>query len=178
MSLFDIVLDLAMPYRRIINIHNKDKKITRSAIKTIYEEFSGSQCILRPGAIVACDLALGAIDHTGIYIGRNRIVERNGCGRIRKVSIKDFLNSSTLRSGVTLYAACAKGKVIASPEIARRARDVVGTDTGYHLIGNNCHRLTAFLATGQRHEITTFSQLATVLDTKHPGLEWKSAIVR
>jgi len=155
-----------------------DRKVTRSATKTIVEEILGTQCVLRPGSIVACDLGLGLLDHTGIYIGRNRIVERNGCGTIKKVSIDDFINSSTLRTGVTLYAACANGKVIADSEIAKRARNAVGKDSGYHLIDNNCHRLTAYLATGSRHNITTFLALASLLDTKYPGLEWKSAIVR
>ena len=177
MSLFQILLNLVLP-PTVPRRPEPDKWKSRSAINTIYEELSGSQCILRPGAIVACDLALGAIDHTGIYVGRNRIVERNGCGRIRKVSIQEFVNASTLRSGVTLYAACVDGKIIASPEIAKRARNAVDTDPGYHLISNNCHRLTAFLATGKRHNIITFSQLASLLHTKHPGLEWKSAIVR
>ena len=155
-----------------------DKKVTRSATKTIVEEFFGTQCVLRPGSIVACDLALGALDHTGIYIGRNRIVERNGDGNIKKVSIDEFINSSTSRTGVTLYAACANGKVIASSEIANRARKAVGADPGYHIYSKNCHRLTAYLATGTRHDITFFSELASVLDKKYPGLEWKSAIVR
>lgn len=178
MKALDIILNLAFPHRALIRTYKKDKKTSRSAINTIYEEFSGTQCILRPGSIVACDLAMGTLDHTGIYIGRNRIVERNGCGRIRKVSIKEFTNSSTLRSGVTLYAACVKGKVIASPEIAKRAREAVETDYGYHLISNNCHKLTAYLATGRRHNITTFTTLASILDTKYPGLEWKSAIAK
>jgi hypothetical protein len=153
------------------------RRTERSAINTIFEEVFGSQCILLPGSIVACDL-YGGLDHTGIYIGRNFIVERNGDGKIKKVSIKDFINSSTQRTGVTLYAACTNGKIIASPEIAKRARDAVGTDHGYHWLNKNCHKLTAYLATGRRHDITTFSTLASILDTQHPGLEWKSAIVR
>lgn len=173
--LFDLVITSPFP-RRSYDIES-DRRTRRSAINTIAEEFFGSQCILHPGSIVACDLAIG-LDHTGIYIGRNRIVERHGDGKIRKVSVNEFINSSTLRSGVTLYAACVNGKVIASSEIAKRAREAVGTNSGYHLIGNNCHRLTAYLATGRRHDITTFSALATILDTKHPGLEWKSAIIR
>ncbi|WP_085725519.1 lecithin retinol acyltransferase family protein [Pseudomonas sp. R37(2017)] len=153
------------------------RRTERSAINTILEEVFDSQCILLPGSIVACDLGLGLLDHTGIYIGQNQIVERNGDGNIRKVSITTFINASTLRTGVTLYAACANGRLIASPEIAKRAREVVGTDAGYHLIDNNCHKLTAYLATGRRHDITTFSKLASILDTHHPGLEWKSAKV-
>lgn len=179
MSIFRILMDLVITSpgpRRSYEIES-DRKTRRSSISTIAEEIFGSQCILRPGSIVACDLAIG-LDHTGIYIGRNRIVERNGDGKIRKVSIKDFFNSSTLRSGVTLYAACVNGKIIASPETAKRAREAVGTDSGYHLIDNNCHKLTAYLSTGRRHDITTFSALASLLNKKHPGLEWKSAIIR
>jgi len=182
MSLFKILMGLTITSTVVRKpdqekIDAERRRTNRSAINTIFEEVFDAQCVLRPGSIVACDLALG-LDHTGIYIGRNRIVERHGDGEIRKVSINDFINSSTLRSGVTLYVACANGKIIASPEIAKRAREAVGTNFGYHLIDNNCHKLTAYLATGRRHEITTFSTLASLLDTKHPGLEWKSAIVR
>ncbi|MBV7575922.1 hypothetical protein KW846_24700 [Pseudomonas sp. PDM32] len=182
MSLLKILMDASIT-SPIVRRPDQDKidaakrRTRRSSINTIVEEIFGSQCTLRPGCIVACDLA-GGLDHTGIYIGRNRIIERNGDGSIKKVSIKEFINSSLHRTGVTLYVACANGKIIASPEIAKRARDAVGTDFGYHLIRNNCHKLTAYLATGRRHDITTFSALASILDTKHPGLEWKSAIVR
>ena len=43
-----------------------------------------------PGTPVFCDLAV-AVEHTGIYIGRNRIVHLEGDGNIRSVSPEEFV---------------------------------------------------------------------------------------
>jgi cell wall-associated NlpC family hydrolase len=148
-------------------------KNTRSGSRAFVDEVFNTQKLLVPGSIVACDLA-GNWDHSGIYVGRNRIVERNGDGAVKKVSIDEFMNSSAIRTGINLFIACSKGKPISSPEIARRARAIAGRESGYCLIRNNCHKLAAFCATGVRHDITTFDSLCSVLHKNFGPIEWRS----
>lgn len=149
------------------------KKNARSGSRAIVDEVLNIQKQLVPGSIVACDLA-GSWDHIGIYIGRNRIVERNGNGEIKKVSISEFMDSSVVRTGVSLFIACSNGKPISSPEISRRAKAIIGRESGYCLITNNCHKLAAFCATGVRHDITTFNSLSSVLQKSFGSVEWRS----
>ncbi|WP_460156310.1 lecithin retinol acyltransferase family protein [Pseudomonas sp. S2_H10] len=148
-------------------------KNTRSGSRAFVDEVFNTQKLLAPGSIVACDLA-GNWDHTGIYVGRNRIVERNGDGTVKKVSVSDFMDSSVIRTGISLFIACSKGKPISSPDIARRARAIAGHEPGYCLITNNCHKLTAFCATGVRHDITSFDSLCSVLHKRFGPIEWRS----
>jgi len=149
------------------------KKNTRSGTRAFVDEVLNTQKLLVPGSIVACDLG-GRWDHSGIYVGRNRIVERNGDGTVKKISINDFMDSSAIRTGISLFIACSKGKPISSPEIARRAKAIAGREPGYCLITNNCHKLAAFCATGVRHDITTFDSLCSVLHKSFGPIEWRS----
>ncbi|MCY1292642.1 hypothetical protein D9M69_464860 [compost metagenome] len=149
------------------------KKYNRSTFSAFFDQVLDREQSLVPGCIVACDLA-GALDHTGIYVGRNRIVERNGDGSIKKTSVHDFMNSSALRSGINLYVACAKGKIISSPAISRRAREMVDRRHGYDLIHENCHRFSVYCATGRWQRITTFSKLTDILESEFGEITWRS----
>ncbi|MEE1866239.1 MULTISPECIES: lecithin retinol acyltransferase family protein [Pseudomonas] len=149
------------------------KRTERSLAKTFICAGLGKEADLVPGCIVVCDLAGSFADHTGIYIGQNnRIVERNGDGKIKKVTPHAFMNSHGLRTGITLYAAYSNGKIISSPEISDRASAAVGNKSGYNLIFNNCHRFTAYCATGVEHSVTTFDSLTTILEEIFPNLRW------
>lgn len=150
-------------------------KYIRSLGSAFSDQIFNKEQKLVPGCIVACDLVGGFIDHTGIYIGRNRVIERNGDGSIKSVSIDAFMNSSGLRTGVNLYVACAHDKIISSPAISRRARAIVGLNRNYDLINENCHRLTAYCATGIWYEITKFATLADTLEHEFDDLTWRSA---
>ncbi|MNP65712.1 hypothetical protein D3C76_1613310 [compost metagenome] len=44
------------------------------------------------GSVVYCDLALGYMDHSGIYVGNGRIAHLAGTGRIELVSPKKFID--------------------------------------------------------------------------------------
>ena len=149
------------------------KRTERSLVKAIICAGLDKEADLVPGCIVVCDLAGSLADHTGIYIGENnRIVERNGDGKIKKVTPYDFMNSHGLRTGVNLYAAYSDGKIISNPEISNRASAAVGDKSKYNLIFNNCHRFTAYCATGVQHDVTTFDTLTKILEKKFPSLRW------
>lgn len=149
------------------------KRTERSLLKAIIYAGLDKEADLVPGCIVVCDLAGSIADHTGIYIGENnRIIERNGDGKIKKVTPYDFMNSHGLRTGVTLYAAYSNDKIISDPDISNRAIAAVGDKSKYNLIFNNCHRFTAYCATGAEHSATTFDTLTKVLENKFPNLHW------
>lgn len=173
-SFFSTLIEVIIPNRSPKRITLPPKYI-RSLGSAFSDQISNKEQKLVPGCIVACDLAGGLIEHTGIYVGRNRVIERNGDGSIKSVSIDDFMNSSGLRTGVNLYVACAHDKIISSPAISRRARAIVGLNRNYDLINENCHRFTAYCATGVWYEITQFTTLADTLEHEFDDLTWRSA---
>jgi len=130
---------------------------------------------LVPGCIVVCDLAASWADHSGIYVGRNRIIELNGDGNFRKVSPQEFVSDGTFRTGKTIYVACRNGKPITARGITSRARQALGTRVNYCVRSNNCHRFTAHCVTGWRPELTTFVQLEELLTEQFGEIHWEEA---
>ena len=110
------------------------------------------------GSVVKTRLVGGFFDHTGIYIGKDKIVELSGNGDIRIVSHKKFIdgdNGSLARVGVYMYVACAQDEngncyALAAPDIARRARNSVGETRDYNLVFENCHMFTEYCINGKR----------------------------
>ncbi|MEI1744992.1 lecithin retinol acyltransferase family protein [Acinetobacter baumannii] len=101
------------------------------------------------GSVVYCGLLCNAFDHSGIYVGRNRIVHLDGSGRIEKVSPQEFLNRlDGLNLGVSIYVSCKDGKPVGSKLAAKRAREKVGTRINYSFHSNNCHMFTSGCLTG------------------------------
>lgn len=115
------------------------------------------------GSIVKVALVGGA-DHTGIYIGNNKIVELanvNGVATVRIVSAEKFIEGDDLigRIGLCIYVACKQDRngnciAIGSRDIARRARAAVGQTSEYHLIFNNCHMFTEYCITGKKDHLS------------------------
>ncbi|WP_333798238.1 lecithin retinol acyltransferase family protein [Rheinheimera sp.] len=100
-------------------------------------------------------------EHSGIYIGEGQIVELQGTGLVRSVSITRFFDN---RSGNHLLAACNKaGEVLISPECAQRAVSQIFTYQRYDLLTNNCHRFTQACVSGRSLPITSFFDLNTEL---------------
>lgn len=130
---------------------------------------------LVPGSIVVCDLASGFADHSGIYVGRNRIIELNGDGYFRKVSPQEFVSDGTLRTGKTIYVACRDGNPITARGITSRARQALGTRVNYCEISNNCHKFTAHCVTGWRPAPTTFAELEELLTEQFGEIHWEEA---
>lgn len=132
---------------------------------------------LVPGCIVVCNLAVGWADHSGIYIGRNRIIELNGDGHFRKVSPQEFVSDGTLRTGKTIYMAYRNGKPLTVRGVTARARQFLGKKTNYCTIYNNCHKHTAHWATGRQPELTTFVEFEELLIEHFGDIHWEEASV-
>lgn len=108
-----------------------------------------------PGTPLLVSLAV-ALEHTGIYLGNNEVVELQDNGRVVKVSLTRFVNGSaslvSLRNGTRIFAACDAftRKPIGKPDVAKVAREAAesGLFPGYDLLQRNCHLFCAACAAG------------------------------
>ena len=101
-----------------------------------------------PGTPVYCNLALVA-EHTGIYIGDNKIVHLNGDGRIEAVTPRVFVNRlDGINPAVSIYFAAVGGKAVGTQKIADRARAMIGKRRDYNVLLDNCHQFTCGCLSG------------------------------
>jgi hypothetical protein len=107
------------------------------------------------GAIVSCGV-FGVFEHTGIWLDGN-IIELRGNGLIRGISPKRFLQG---RSGSQIYIACNQhNKVLIESAAIERACAQLFQYSEYDLINNNCHKFVWNCVTGDRSQLTRFSEL-------------------
>ena len=64
-------------------------------IKSTYKNFD-TKVMPKKGSVLYCDLSFGIAEHSGIYVGDNRIVHLNGKGEIEAVSPAAFLSPFAL----------------------------------------------------------------------------------
>ncbi|GHG08411.1 hypothetical protein [Thalassotalea marina] len=108
------------------------------------------------GSIVCCGIG-GLLDHSGIWIGENTIVELNGEGLIKPISVERFTKE---RSGKHIFVACdSLAKPLASEQAAQRAISQIYQYRDYHLIENNCHQFIWQCFQPNDARITTFKSL-------------------
>lgn len=102
-----------------------------------------------PGTPVYCKLA-GVAEHTGIYVGDDKIVHLNGDGEIEAVSPQEFVSRlDGLNPAVFIYyAANFDGTPLCKKSIANRARSMVGSRRNYNWAFDNCHQFTCGCLSG------------------------------
>jgi len=120
----------------------------RTVIETIFRD--GVKPI--PGSIVCCDLA-GAWEHSGVYVGRNRIIHRDGNGYLASVSPEEFLSRlDGLNPAISIHVSCDDdGDPVGGGWIAERARAALKSSrlrNGYNLLTKNCHQFCRYCLTG------------------------------
>lgn len=98
-----------------------------------------------PGSVVYTDLIPNYMQHSGIYVGDNRIVELNSKGNVCLVTPDQFINGGL---GLRIRVSSSKGKAVGSSNVAERALAQVGNREEYHLLMNNCHKFTSGCLTG------------------------------
>jgi hypothetical protein len=130
----------------------------------------------RPGAVVRCELA-GALDHTGILIGDDTIIELDGSGIIQMVSYRDFLMASAFRTGdeITVASDDESLTVLADMAVATRAIDLIGKSREYHFLLDNCHQFSSGCITGDFENDDKLFSLLELTISEH--LNGKRAIV-
>lgn len=97
------------------------------------------------GSVVYCDLFLGVIEHTGIYIGANRIIHLAGNGKIEMVSPREFMSGT---SALNIYVSCHDSCAVGNRRVSERAVMQMGTQRNYNFILENCHQFTSGCLTG------------------------------
>lgn len=121
-----------------------------SVSDVVWELITGSKGCTAPvpGTPVYCDLAIIA-EHTGIYIGDNKIVHLNGDGKIEVVTPKKFVSRlDGANPSKTIYFAVANGKAASNQKIADRARAMIGKRRQYNVLLDNCHQFTCGCLSG------------------------------
>lgn len=112
--------------------------------------------IPKRGSILHCSLY--GVEHTGIYLENNRIVDLSGDGSIRLKKPEEFIAGT---SALAIYVACTDTTPLYRSIIADRAEKMIGSRKDYHLLMDNCHRFTGYCVTGEDKErlVNTFSEL-------------------
>lgn len=95
------------------------------------------------GSILYCSF-FGA-EHTGVYVGNNKIVELLGSGEIRISSPEMFISGT---NAVSIYVACDSTDPLGGDEIAVRAKRMAGRSRNYNLVLDNCHQFTSGCISG------------------------------
>ena len=117
------------------------------------------------GCILKCDLGV-LLEHTGVYIGKGRIVSLNRHSQIKIENENGFFPPGTNPKSNRIYAACYgdTDEPLTSAAAARRARKKINGKTPYNVLFNNCHRFTSGCITGNfENDVVSFSQLEDVI---------------
>jgi len=101
------------------------------------------------GSIVYCELVFGIAEHSGVYIGNNKIVQLNGQGEIEAVSPEMFLERlDGFNTAISIYVSCNDEEAVGKKKIAKRAKKMIGEQRNYNLLSDNCHQFTSGCITG------------------------------
>lgn len=125
------------------------------------------------GSIVCCEV-YNFVDHTGIWIDQNTIIELSNSGLVKAVSAERFLEE---RSGENMFVACDnRHQPIVIDGTAERAVNSVYTFREYDVINNNCHKFVTYCLTGQEHSISRFASLNKMLcEVANSNIYWDKA---
>lgn len=126
------------------------------------------------GALLCCRLAI-ILDHTGIYVGRGRIIHRDGDGYLAEVSPEEFLARCDGRNRAdTIYVATNGGRPLGGAYAAHAARKALRDPAkqGYNLLFKNCHQFSYWCLTGASI-LPAFTNLEVQLQNRY-GMDYIS----
>lgn len=141
------------------------KAVRRGLIRKRLKTFEKGAVVLKPGCILKCDLGV-LLEHTGVYIGKGKIVGLNRHGQIKTETPKTFFPPGTNPESSKIYVACygKTNEVLHAGHVARNAKKKINDKTQYNVLFNNCHRFTAGCITGNfESDVIAFSQLEEVI---------------
>ena len=119
-----------------------------SATQSVYNYALGRVPSPAIGSIVYCDL-VGAVEHSGVYIGNDLIVHLDGDGHIEAVSPNAFLGRlGGFNPAVNIYVSCDGDDPLGSESVARHANNALGRKREYNVIFDNCHQFSTGCITG------------------------------
>lgn len=92
--------------------------------RTLIDIFTNKQVLPVEGSIVCC--LLGLADHSGVYVGNNTIIHRDGEGVIAEVSPREFLaRIDGWNPAVTVFVSCRNDEPAGSRDAALMAWKVL-----------------------------------------------------
>ena len=116
------------------------------------------------GSIVCCGIG-GVLDHSGIWIGENTIVELAGNGLVKAVSSERFIEE---RSGKHIFVACdSTAFALGNDNVAENAIAQIYQYKDYHLIKNNCHQFIWDCFANNDKQLTTLKSLSIAIAHYH-----------
>lgn len=127
------------------------------------------------GSIVCC-YVFGVIEHTGIWLGDDCLVELHGSGLVRAVSVKRFLAG---RTGSQIYLACNhQHQPLIAESVLPRAEQAIYQYREYDLFDNNCHRFVWSCISGSEGVIKGFNELNQKLaEHFNQAIYWDEMII-
>lgn len=152
------------------NVYESPYYVTASKYSSISSIFC-DPVSLEPGSIVVVSLGV-FLDHTGIYIGNNEVIELFGNGHIRSISFDHFLSGGekkgdlSPRTGLNVFTATYQNKVIHSEDIKNRAMQLKNKKIEYSIFKNNCHMMSGYCFQGRGFQKNTDCKSFTGLTKK------------
>jgi hypothetical protein len=162
MDLFKIISDAVKTTTHEENPRRDMKKILKDIEPSAGDKigiFKSTTYATEPavGTVVYCELLFGNETHSGIYVGNKKIVDLNGKGEIKQVSLKEFTsNLTTLNSEVWFPCDVDTGHAIGSSIIANRASEMIGKYRNYNLVLDNCHQFSSGCISGDYENADNF----------------------
>lgn len=154
-----------------------EKKLVEWSIKTCDALFVHN---VRPaiGSVVYCNLGMVA-EHSGIYVGNNKIVHLNGSGRVEKVSAKKFCERfSGLNPSFTVFCPIdGYGKSFGDRKVADYALNSVEKVMEYNPLIRNCHCFTASCLSNKARFCPSFAILERLIIEKYGKCYWRATIL-
>lgn len=161
MSFFDLLKLISPPPERSrkTNTPFQTKGLAELITESVVSHVFCDHVSPLAGSIVRCDLISGYAEHTGIYIGNNRIVHLNGEGAVESVTPIQFLNRlDGINSAISIYVSCKDGAAVGSAKAAERAASMIGKSRKYNLLFDNCHQFTSGCFSGNFENSTNMFQ--------------------
>ena len=105
------------------------------------------------GSILYCDYLFGYAEHSGVYVGDDRIVSLTRSGIIEEADPPKFMEGKT---AIGIYISCNDDQAVGSETVARRAMQMVGMQRDYNFLFDNCHQFTSGCLTGDFENSNSF----------------------
>ncbi len=100
------------------------------------------------GALIYCQLA--NVEHSGIYLGENRIAHLNGRGKIEIVSPKGFTDHiTTIDTDIFIPVNLKTKEPLGDIFTAINAESQIGYTRNYNILFDNCHQFSAGCIIGE-----------------------------
>ncbi|WP_417346872.1 hypothetical protein [Ferrimonas sp.] len=134
-----------------------------------------ARVVPQPGSLVACHV-YGAVEHVGVWVARDQIVELHGSGLVRVVSPRRFIHG---RTGRKLFVCVDRHhRPLVMPGSVERAATTLYQYREYDLLRDNCYRFVWYCLTGEQRSFDTFGGLNRALaKLHHSDLYWDLARV-